>query len=212
MAEIGVCFLDNDVLLKLSAYALLDDVIAVMNLTADRVYVLESAKFVFRDSPSVIRRYSQVAREQAIAFAENCQKVHADVGSDEFIALSRLKHLDAGEAGLLTATKNVTAFVLVTGDKRCLSALASGVGIESIQQRLQGRVICLEQVILRLIRSLGFEVVKAQVLAAWDCDKSLQACFGSREQAAEANVVEALEGYIAALMLEAPGLLADMEP
>jgi hypothetical protein len=58
---------------------------------------------------------------------------------------------------------------------------------------------------------VGIEVVKARVISAWDCDKSLQACFGSREQAIEINVVAALEGYIAALKLDAPGLLADIE-
>jgi hypothetical protein len=136
MAEIGICFLDNDVLLKLSAYALLDDAIAVMGFGAGALYVLESARFVFRDSPSVMRRYSQATRDQTIAFTENCQKVRADVGSNEFIALSRLKNLDEGEAGLLTATKGVAAFVLVTGDKRCLSAVATGMGIEAVQQRL----------------------------------------------------------------------------
>jgi hypothetical protein len=65
-------------------------------------------------------------------------------------------------------------------------------------------------VILVLIQLLGFEVVKARVVPMRDCDKSLKACFGSGELATEKNVVEALEGYIAALRQSAPGLLADM--
>jgi hypothetical protein len=43
-----------------------------------------------------------------------------------------------------------------------------------------------------------------------DCDASLQACFGSGGLAIEENFVAALGGYVEALRLEAPRLLADM--
>ncbi len=194
-----ICFLDNDVLLKLSAYALLDDAIVALNFDPDDLYVLESARFVFRDSQSVVRRYSQDIRDRAIAFVRRCHPVRTNVGSDEFIALSRLKNLDEGEVGLLTATKDIPSFITITGDKRCLKAITNGMGIEAVQHRLQGRVICLEQVILLLIRRSGFEWVKVRVVPMWDCDQSLKACFGSGEWAIEENVVAALEGYIEAL-------------
>jgi hypothetical protein len=206
-----VCFLDNDVLLKLAGFELLDEAIAALKISPDNLYVLESARFVFRDSPSVIAQYSQSVRDRAITFVKSCHGVLTDVESCDFIALSKLKNLDEGEAGLLTATNGVESFVLITGDKRCLKALANGVGIATIQQRLRGRVICLEQVILVLIQLLGFEVVKARVVPMRDCDKSLKACFGSGDLATETNVVEALEGYIATLRQDAPGLLADLE-
>lgn len=158
----------------------------------------------------MIGQYSKVAREEAIVFAKKCHQVQTDRASDEFIALSQLRALDVGEATLLTATKGMGAFVLMTGDKRCLTALADGSGIDEIQERLKGRVICLEQVILLLIRRSRFEFIKQQVLSSLEIDKAIGACFGSGELATETNVVLALEGYIEDLKQDAPGLLADI--
>jgi hypothetical protein len=75
---------------------------------------------------------------------------------------------------------------------------------------LAGRVICFEQMVLLLIRRLGFERVKAQVVPMRECDTALRVCFGSGERATEENVVMALSGYIEDLRGQAPGLLADM--
>jgi hypothetical protein len=43
-----LCFLDNDVLLKLSAFGVLDESIAALLLNPDNLYVLSSAEYVFR--------------------------------------------------------------------------------------------------------------------------------------------------------------------
>ncbi len=208
MAGSVIGFLDNDVLLKLSAFGLLDEAIAVLLLNPENLYVLSTAQHVFRQNRKVSAKYDESIRDRAIAFVKTCQMVTPEV-SDEFTVLERL--LDVGEATLIAATRGVASFVLMTGDKRCLQVLAVQTDLAEVSERLQGRVICLEQVILRLIQRSGFDWVKARVVPMMACDMALQACFGSGELATEKNVVVALEGYIATLRQDAPGLLADLE-
>jgi hypothetical protein len=202
-----ICFLDNDILLKLSAFDLLEATIEALQFQPEDLRVLDSAQFVFRRDRRVLAKYSQVIRERSIAFVQRCEVVQPSV-SDEFRELR--SRLDAGEATLVAATREINSFVLMTGDKRCLQVLAVQADLIEVTERLQGRVICLEQVILLLIRSVGFDRVKQRVLPEVECDMALRACFGSGEAAIEENVVAALEGYIEALRQDAPGLLADL--
>jgi hypothetical protein len=203
-----ICFLDNDILLKLSAVDLLDESIAALGFNPEDLRVLDTARHVFRRNRKVSTKYSEVVRDRAIEFVKTCQTIVPEV-TGEFIVLNRL--LDVGEATLVAATCEVLPFVLMTGDKRCLQVLAAQAELAEVRQRLQGRVICLEQVILRLIQRSGFDWVKARVVPMMACDMALRACFGSGALATETNVVEALEGYIATLRQDAPGLLADLE-
>lgn len=203
-----IYFLDNDILLKLAAFDLLNETIGALDCSRENLRVLETARFVFRSNRKVSAKYSAEIRARAIDFIKDCQTVNP-AASPEFIGLSQM--LDLGEATLVAATREVSTFVLMTGDKRCLQALAAQVDMMAVRERLQGRIVCLEQVILLLIRDMGFERVLQQVLPAVDCDTALRACFGSGELALERNVIEALEGYVEALRHDAPGLLADMD-
>ena len=207
MAWSVICFLDNDIILKLSAFDLLDMTIAVLKISPENLRVLDTAQHVFKRNRKVSQKYSEVTRERAIDFVKGCQTVKP-VASPEFIVLDQM--LDVGEATLVAATREVSPFIFMTGDKRCLRDLATKVELAEVAERLRGRVICLEQVTLLLIRQHGFETIKQQVLPILDCDISLKACFGSGEKAIERNVVEALEGYIMDLDKSSIGLLADL--
>ena len=202
-----ICFLDNDIILKLSALDLLDATVEVLKISPENLRVLDTARFVFQSSRTVSKKYSEVGRERAIGFVDGCQTVNP-LPSPEFDVLQQ--RLDVGEATLIAATREVDPFVLMTGDKRCLQDLAMQVELAEVTERLWGRVICFEQVILLLIRQQGFETIKKHVLPMLDCDMSLKACFGSGEKAIEKDVVSALEGYVTALEKSAIGLLADL--
>jgi hypothetical protein len=76
--------------------------------------------------------------------------------------------------------------------------------------RLGGRVICLEQIILKLIEVKGFVFVRDRVVPMVSCDKSLQICFGYSISASEENVVAGLNSYINDVRQQAPNLLADL--
>jgi hypothetical protein len=76
--------------------------------------------------------------------------------------------------------------------------------------RLGGRVICLEQLILKLIEVKGFEFVRDRILPMVSCDKSLQICFGVSSPVTEENVIAGLNSYINDIRQQTPNLLANL--
>jgi hypothetical protein len=75
---------------------------------------------------------------------------------------------------------------------------------------LSGRVLCLEQVLLRAAAILGFDVLKHRLVGSGQLtlDTAVRAAFGSGVAADEQNAVWALERRARILAAEAGGLLA----
>lgn len=110
------------------------------------------------------------------------------------------KNIDEGEATLisylLTEENNQNSSnYLLTGDKRCLRALATP-EIKRIVQPLEGKIWCFEQLVLRNIEQYGFDVVKKKVLPVKSCDGALNSVFGSGESTTKENAENTLKHYI----------------
>lgn len=202
------CFLDNDIVIKLSAFDLFDEAIAVLNLDWEQLQVISTAQYTFRGK-SYIAQYSEPVCQKAIAITQKCQKVEA-ANSKEFALLNKVKNIDEGEAALIAATADKDVFWLTTGDKKCLEALATDPKLESVCKRLRGRTICLEQLIYKLIKHKGFAWVQERIVAGQDCDRAIKITFGWSERASEAMVLEGLKSYINDVQLRSQGLLADL--
>jgi hypothetical protein len=208
-----ICFLDNDIIHKLVALNLFYDAIDALQVDRSNMQVLPTARYVFANQKEKAKRYSDVVWDMAIAVVRGCQPIQV-IMDDECLAEAEYlqgfrNEIHEGEQQLILATRSSPDFVLLTGDKVCMGALPQLQ--EEIYQRLVGRVICFEQVVLLLIRRLGFAVVLERVLPMRDMDQALRACFGSGERAMEENVMIALAGYIEDLQRQAPGLLVDMD-
>ena len=78
---------------------------------------------------------------------------------------------------------------------------------QSICRRLAGKVVCFEQVVLRIIDRMGFDAVRTKVIPARHCDTALRAVFGSGLEAKEGSVRDGLAAYIAHLRGETGSLL-----
>ncbi len=203
-----VCFLDNDIILKLAAYDLFAEVIAAFDLTWQDLRILNTAIYIIR-AKNTAKHYSPECIQRAISIVEKCQTVPTQP-TDEFQLLLRIDEIDEGEASLIAATATESAFWLMTGDKRCLKALVSDESIASIRQRLVGRTICLEQILLKLISIHGIDWVQHRVLDAPICDKAIKIAFGWSTPADETSVKEALNSYIKELEKQSQGLLANL--
>ncbi len=202
-----VCFVDNDVILKLVACNLFWEAVGVLGLTSDDLRVRASTKYYFRSKP---KRYPQTVREQAIAVVEQCQLIDDPPINEELQILQQIEGIDPGEGVLIVATQPEPSFYLMTGDKRCLEALATAPQLVEVRQRLEGRVVCLEQLILRLIETQEFSKILTLVLPAREYDTALRAVFGSGEKTTRDNVLLGLRGYIQDLRSKTEGLLVDI--
>jgi hypothetical protein len=67
---------DNDIVLKLAAFDLLDAALSLLQVAPTEVYVLDTAKYVFRKNRDKFAgKYTRAGMDRAIAFVENAQQV-----------------------------------------------------------------------------------------------------------------------------------------
>jgi hypothetical protein len=205
-----VYFLDNDVILKLTIYRMLDEALDCLEIDRSDIRVLESARFVFR-SKKLSKKYSEETLSSAIEFVKSCTTISAQDNDEYRLLEKQIKNdIDPGEATLIADTFHESASLLATGDKRCLKALATTECLDLIRKKLQGRVICLEQVICKLIETQGFDWVLERVLPNLDCDKALKSAFGSGSNYQCETVLETLSIYIDDLQIISLRILADL--
>lgn len=211
---VTIGFIDNDILLKLVAFQLFDEAMASLNLAKNDLQVLPTAKFVFfqlRRQPELI--YSDDILARAIALVENCPTLPDIVNTDESrIEAQQLETFDEihqGEARLILATRDKESFLLISGDKNCMKALFRLP--DETYQRLCGRVVCLEQIMLRMIDVLGFDEVCDRIYPVIQYDKAIHLCFGYSEPAPKAQVQGALQSCLNEIHRVAPGLLMNID-
>jgi hypothetical protein len=206
-----ILFVDNDVILKLTACDLFWEAIACLGFKDSDVRVLDTAKYKFRSLSRKTKNkkskenYSEEVCERAITIVEKLTTVSTD-NNNPIISI-KSDGLDVGELTLIGEAILAPSFYLASGDKRCLRAMTKCSDLDNVRNSLNRRLICFEQLIAKLIAVKGFEMVKERVLPNKDCDGVLSAVFGSGDRSTEANVSAALDGYITALDQECPNLL-----
>lgn len=194
---------DNDVVEKLAICDLLDDALAAFSATRDDVMVVPTLKYrvgLGSPRPKIVRRLGIDAANRLCEFVGAVKEIREYSAEDhQFLeSLDESVEIDPGEIVLLSATAGLTNYRLLTGDERCLRAVATHPECAKIARRIQGRVVCFEQIICRIIDHQGFESVRAKV-APGDgkyCDTALRAAFGSGMDATEINALACLRSYI----------------
>jgi hypothetical protein len=191
-----IAALDIDITFKLHALRLFEEAIDALGVDG-AIRVLAQAKFSNGSRMPAKRRHNRVEKygEEAVAAAAAIfdDAVEVDPGSAEAMdVLAGIDGIDDGEAALIAAAMSQDAIVLVTGDKRCLSALSTNPKLADVRRALLGRIVCLESLILKLIDDCGFEYVRDRVVPNMRCDTAVRAAFGSGLDARQANVVAAL--------------------
>lgn len=201
-----ICFIDNDVILQLAAYNLFREAIDALSLELADLRILSTARYFFKGKKAA-RQHEPATIQQAIEIAESYDEAVCDQKSPEYKLLIESNGIDLGEATLITATIAVPAFWLATSDKRCLETLATEPKLTSIHQHLVGRVICLEQILLKLIGICEFSDVRQQVRSTLGCAEAIKNCFGRSLPADENSTRDGLNSYIEDLRKKSRGLL-----
>ena len=118
--------------------------------------------------------------------------------------------IDKGEAILISYVCSLNQQEnnnhLLTGYKNCLKALSNS-GMTDIIEYIQGRVWCLEHLILRNIEHFGFNIIQSKIYQKRDCDMKIKFIFGYSEPASENRVKEDLKQEIINLKKETRNLL-----
>lgn len=207
---------DNDIILKGLRYGLLASILAVIPSAVSDVGVLGAAKFVVG---AQLRR-AQIAR--AIADAEKeladllRQATVLEPSDQESQVAAELElaaqksglNLDEGESQLCAITIARRLEWLVTGDKRAIAALEIILDQLGVINELSERILCLEQIFLRLVDSVGPLIIRAAVCRDPAADRALATCFScSSQDSSEESWRDGLASYAAAVRRSAPRLV-----
>jgi hypothetical protein len=194
---------DNDIVEKLAICDLLDEALAAFDATRADVLVIPTLKNrigIGTPRPKVVRRLGAEVAARLVEFIGTVKEI-TEFSAEDHLMLEGLDdsiEIDPGEIILLSATSRLKEYLLLTGDKRCLKAVATCHECGEIARRIQGRVVCFEQIIRRIIDATSFEQVRGKVVPVMhNYDTALRAAFGSGMQATLANVVARLESDIA---------------
>ncbi len=206
---------DNDIVEKLAICDLLDDALAAYNATRSDVLIIPTLKNrigIGSPRPKVVRRLGAEVAQRLVGFIGSVREIDTYSAEDHVMleGLDDSVEIDPGEIILLSATARLDDYLLLTGDKRCLKAVATCPECGKIARRIQGKVVCFEQIIYRVIDKAGFEYVRAKVVPVMhNCDTALRAAFGSGIHATLANVAARLESDIAEIRGYGIDLLMD---
>ncbi|OYD88506.1 hypothetical protein CDG77_23300 [Nostoc sp. 'Peltigera membranacea cyanobiont' 213] len=192
--------IDNDALLKLARYNLLDEVIASFNCTSTNLFVLATAKYSLFPAKNRLRFCKEeISASRLEAFLQKCNSLNAQSADPELLdALNAVQNIDAGEALLLATGATNQGSLVITGDKRSLIALCTNDSVAQVSRSLAGRVVSLELVFLLLVEH-QFTYVQECVRAKPDIDKALKIVFGVTAPASFEVVQEGLASYISHL-------------
>ena len=172
-----VPFLDNDIILKLAEYDLLDQLVSLIKAKSRDMYVLDWAGRYFEDKRMSLTSgmnptHTNAGVDRAVDFANGPLRITEGSNDEIHDALALIEDIDAGETEIISAALTWTLNPLVlTGDKRCIKALASEGSISDIRDRLRNHVGCLEEVVRSIIIADGFDsVLKGVKAAPQGCD------------------------------------------
>ena len=148
---------DIDVLLKLAACGLLEELVVLLGVGDDEVFILGTAIHKIRQ---LGRRatYSVEVVAQAVAFCERHASLPDATDSSAFEQLVALgEGMDVGEAVLYSVAFAHPDSLIVSGDKRAMVSLGRLPPDDNLLQRLHGRVLCCEEMLCRYWYRPGFD-------------------------------------------------------
>lgn len=189
--------IDNDALLKLARYGLLDAVVETFCCSSHVVRVLATAKYSLLPAKNRLR---QCKDEDSALKLEDFLKRSAsldivDASPALLDTLNAIPSIDAGEALLLAVGASDRETLIITGDKRALAALSSDPAVSHVANALAGRIMTLEVVLQQLVEQ-QFAYTQSCVRSKPDVDKAISNVFGVSAPATIDSVHEGLTSYI----------------
>ena len=168
---------DIDVLLKLAACGLLEELVLLLGVRDDEVRILGTAIHKIRQLGRQAT-YSVEVVAQAVAFCERHASLPDATDSSAFEQLVALgEGMDVGEAVLYSVAFAHPDSLIVSGDKRAMVSLGRLPPGDNLLQRLHGRVICFEELLFRYWERHGFDRLRDRCCQGLYADGVLKLCF-----------------------------------
>lgn len=161
---------DNDIILKLAQCDLLDDLPDILGQQWGDIFISPTAKYqLLPKNPD--KALNKCGNEETLArltaFLDTTKNLDAIQNTALLAQLEDIEGIDGGEKFLFAAAVEIDSPLLITGDKRALSALLRHQEqLPSVFSVLQNAVVTFETAILLATRLVGFAIVKQKLLGS----------------------------------------------
>jgi hypothetical protein len=195
-------FFDNDVIIKLSQYDLLEELTVAFGNNLSAFYLLPTYEFVtfHHNDEKALKLFKKIeAAHRSRAFYLSCNRAEI---SDHKIMNTIIKleqpNLDAGELILLGCVMENDSSAMVSGDKRALKEIDRIIS-ERVIEPVNAKFVIVEMAIKSIIEVYGFDHVCSKVRLHPSVDKAITNCFGKQSKSTEENAMAGLMSYISDL-------------
>ncbi|OYU43028.1 MAG: hypothetical protein CFE44_20640 [Burkholderiales bacterium PBB4] len=201
-----IYFSDVDVVSKLAACGFLPWLPDLLGVSEDRIRIQYLASLRSRLSRPSKKLANERFQKHLEAFCENHTII--EVASNDSRQEELLNSgMDVGEA-ILFAEAEATGGIVVTGDKRALIAYSK---VSTAAQRAKLKVVCWEQLLLRVNDLRGYAALKEGCCEGIHSDKLLLIAFSSGLATQEAHAVAALESFLRGVKEHSGDILVSFE-
>lgn len=186
-----IYFSDVDVVLKLASCGFLPLLPELLGVDAEQIKI----RYLVSLQARLSRKSKKLANATHQKHLEEFCQAHTTVSGDgNLVRMEQLVlgGMDPGEA-ILFAEAEATGGIIVTGDKRALMLYGK---LSTPTQRAKIKVVCWEQLLLRVREKRGYEVLRQGCCGGLHCDKFLLLAFSSGMATQEDHAVAALESYL----------------
>ena len=208
---------DNDILFKGACYGLLAELISAVCEPRDGIGVLGAAWFVV--SKKIQQRPPNRGIGPAITdlkqffdyavVVEPTKDEQSIAAEFELCAQQAGLNLDPGESQLCAVLITRLVQLLLTGDKRAIKTLEQLLDADTRLAAISGRVWCLEQLVVIMMKSKDAGALKNAICAEDHVDKTLAICFSCNSaEVAGRDCTDGLRSYISDLRRSAGRVLA----
>lgn len=208
---------DNDIILKGACYGLLSELVEVIPASIGTVGVLGAARYVVKAALKHMNLVGDatIAQTRLTNFFRNTQVIEPTTEEEQFAAELEYQaqraslSLDTGESQLSAVLISRRIPLMATGDKRAITALERLLDVNGRVAYLANRLLCLEQLLLRLLQSQGEEILRSTICTEPDVDLAISNSFScSNPSVPQGDCETGLRSYVRHLRETAPRILA----
>jgi hypothetical protein len=176
---------DSDVIWKLATFDLLSELMVALGADKSDFFVLPELRSQLR-SNKFLEKQTRDAVQRVIEFVKGTKSIEKVDRNEQVILqaaqatyLNRIERIDGGEQLLFMATKTLKAGIISTHDKKALRTLAKDPSCAAIYERNKGRVLCLEQIVIRMINKYGYERIHKKIAPNCSIDAVMRESFAN---------------------------------
>jgi hypothetical protein len=185
---------DVDAATKLAHWGLLGEAPILLGTSLNECYTLTSLKYRARKSLNSPDGKVFHSVDAAQAVIDAMEKMAPAPKVPLISQLQDIDGIDPGEAVLLSGVAAHAGSRILTGDKRALRSLAAC--DSAFREQFSGRIVIVEQVVLAALDRFGLVWLRSRICAFRTIDKAMVVAMGSRCDAGESAVREALNSYV----------------